>query len=133
VTPPATAASNDPQTSSFMTASPAPQPIDPATLAPEAPDPTLLPDAPAATTPGRVTYAAAPPPGELPGALEVGLPELTVDLHIYADDPAKRAVFINGRRYTQGATIAEGPLLEEITRDGAVLSYRGRRFQLPRM
>ncbi len=48
-------------------------------------------------------------------------------------DPAKRAVFINGRRYTQGAQIAEGPVVEEITREGAVLSYRGRRFVLPRL
>ncbi len=131
--PVAPAASDDPTASDRLTASPAPQPMDPATQAPEAPDPTLLPDPPAAATPGRVTYATAPPPTELPGALDVGLPELTVDLHIYTDDPARRAVFINGRRYTQGATIAEGPLLEEITRDGAVLSYRGRRFQLPRM
>ena len=42
-------------------------------------------------------------------------------------------MFINGRRYTQGAHIAEGPMVEEITDDGAVLSYRGRRFLLPRL
>jgi general secretion pathway protein B len=62
-----------------------------------------------------------------------GLPELSVDLHVFAADPAKRAVFINGRRYTQGATIAEGPVVEEITREGATLSWRGRRFTLPRL
>ncbi len=56
-----------------------------------------------------------------------------MDLHVFAADPAKRAVFINGRRYTQGAQIAEGPVVEEITREGAVLSYRGRRFVLPRL
>jgi len=64
---------------------------------------------------------------------QTGLPPLSVDLHIFADDPAKRAVFINGRRYTQGATIAEGPTVEQITREGAVLGYRGRRFLLPRL
>ena len=62
-----------------------------------------------------------------------GLPALTVDLHIYANEPAKRAIFINGRRYTQGAHTAEGPIVEEITPDGAILSYHGRRFQLPRL
>ena len=56
-----------------------------------------------------------------------------MDLHVFSADPAKRAVFINGRRYTQGAQIAEGPVVEEITRDGAVLTYRGRRFVLPRL
>jgi len=64
---------------------------------------------------------------------QTGLPPLSVDLHIFTEDPAKRAVFINGRRYTQGARIAEGPRVEEITREGAVLSWRGRRFLLPRL
>ena len=98
---------------------------------PPAPDPTLLPEP-------SVTYATAPPSGsppsinELPAQATAGLPELSVDLHIYTDDPAKRAVFINGRRYQRGAVLAEGPTVEEITRDGVVLSYHGQRFQLPR-
>ncbi|MEX2151383.1 MAG: general secretion pathway protein GspB [Steroidobacteraceae bacterium] len=107
---------------------------EPATMAPDAPDPTLLPGAPAATFGGSVTYGNEPPrPFEsLPTELVAGLPELTVDLHIFTDEIAKRAVFINGRRYTQGATLTEGPRVEEITRDGAVLNFRGRRFLLPR-
>ena len=104
---------------------------EPATLPPDAPDPTLVPDAPA-SSPG-VTYSAPPPDNVLAAVAAPGLPELVVDLHIFTDDPSKRAVFINGRRYTQGARIAEGPMVEEITREGAVLSYRGRRFLLPRL
>ena len=105
-----------------------------ATFAPEAPDPTLLPEVPAARNPGSVTYADEAPQARpnLPTDPGAGLPPLAVDLHIYADNAAKRAVFINGRRYTQGATIAEGPVVEEITREGAVLTHRGRRFLLPR-
>lgn len=107
---------------------------DPATLPPEAPDPTLLPDTPVATANAGVTYSDDPAPTTASVvALTAGLPELSVDLHIYADDPAKRAVFINGRRYTQGDSIVEGPRVEEITRDGAVLNYRGQRFLLPRL
>jgi general secretion pathway protein B len=68
-----------------------------------------------------------------PAPATAGLPELSIDLHIYADDPAKRAVFINGRRYQQGAVLAEGPTVEEITREGAILRYRGQRFLLPRL
>ncbi len=105
-----------------------------ATQPPAAPDPTLLPDAPVATPAARVTYSEGPPlPVEPLSSQATGLPELTIDLHVFADDPARRAVFINGRRYLQGATIAEGPVVEEITRDGAVLNYRGRRFMLPRL
>jgi general secretion pathway protein B len=105
----------------------------PATEAPDAPDPTLVPEA--TLDGGRVTYGEPPAPAHDPAAVaaETGLPELAIDLHIFAADPAERAVFINGRRYTQGATIAEGPVVEEITREGAVLSYRGRRFLLPRL
>jgi general secretion pathway protein B len=113
---------------------PAQEPADRATLPPDAPDPTLLPDTPIAAPDAGVTYSEGPPPSAAGlTALTAGLPELTVDLHIFTDDPAKRAVFINGRRYTQGDAIAEGPRVEEITRDGAVLNYRGQRFLLPRM
>ena len=104
---------------------------EPATLPPDAPDPTLLPEAPV-SHPG-VTYSEAPPDAAPAVQAATGLPELTVDLHIFTDDPAKRAVFINGRRYTQGDHIAEGPVVEEITREGAVLTYRGHRFLLPRL
>ncbi len=104
-----------------------------ATEPPDAPDPTLIPDAPL-SDPG-VTYSEPPPEpvANLPTERAGGLPELSVDLHIFADEPSKRAVFINGRRYVQGARILEGPVVEEITRDGAVLSYHGRRFLLPRL
>jgi general secretion pathway protein B len=104
----------------------------PSTLPPDAPDPTLIPEAPA-SHPG-VIYSEAPTTDDAAAvAAATGLPELTVDLHIYSEDPAKRAVFINGRRYVQGDHIAEGPVVEQITRDGALLSYRGRRFLLPRL
>jgi general secretion pathway protein B len=104
----------------------------PATQPPDAPDPTLLPEAPAAAP--SVTYSEAPPADDAVSVeAATGLPELSVDLHIFAEDPAKRAVFINGRRYTKGDRIAEGPVVEDITRDGALLSYRGRRFLLPRL
>lgn len=99
--------------------------------APEAPDPTLLPDAPPGG--GTVSYSAAPPPVEtLPPQATAGLADLSVDLHIYATEPARRAVFINGRRYTEGMALAEGPMVEEITRDGVVINHRGQRFMLPR-
>lgn len=133
--PAAVAAAGPPATANVAAdTAPARPYTDPATLPPEAPDPTLLPDTRVATANAGVTYAEGPPPSAAsPVALNAGLPELTIDLHIFADDPAKRAVFINGRRYTQGDATAEGPRVEEITRDGAVLNYRGQRFLLPRL
>jgi len=103
----------------------------PMAQAPGAPDPTLLPRVGADTGVGPGVTTAGDEFSAVAAA--TGLPELTVDLHIYATDPAKRAIFINGHRYTRGARLVEGPLVEDITPDGALLSYRGRRFLLPRL
>lgn len=134
LTPAMAGAASAPVTNAAEDSAPAPDFSEAATLPPAAPDPTLLPDTPVATASAGVTWSVGPAPTEANvAALTAGLPELTIDLHIFTDDPARRAVFINGRRYTQGDSIVEGPRVEEITRDGAVLNYRGQRFLLPRM
>jgi len=83
-----------------------------------------------------------PPPEEkgevLPTLAEInlsgnrGIPELHLDIHVYAAKPAGRFVFINNNKYKEGGTLAEGPTIERITRDGVVLSYQSLRFFLPR-
>lgn len=60
------------------------------------------------------------------------LPDLHLDVHVFATAPADRFVYINMRKYREGATLAEGPVLERIRRDGVVLNYQGIRFVLPR-
>jgi general secretion pathway protein B len=60
------------------------------------------------------------------------LPELHLDVHVYATKPADRFVYINMRKYHEGNTLQEGPIVERIRRDGVVLNYRGLRFVLPR-
>jgi general secretion pathway protein B len=60
------------------------------------------------------------------------LPELHLDVHVYATKPADRFVYINMRKYREGNTLQEGPVLERIRRDGVVLNYQGLRFLLPR-
>jgi len=60
------------------------------------------------------------------------LPELHLDVHVYATQPAERFVYINMRKYHEGATLAEGPVVERIRRDGVVLDLQGLRFLLPR-
>lgn len=60
------------------------------------------------------------------------LPELHLDVHVYATKPSDRFVYINMRKYKEGNTLQEGPVLEKIRRDGVVLNYRGLRFILPR-
>jgi general secretion pathway protein B len=60
------------------------------------------------------------------------LPELHLDVHVYATKPADRFVYINMRKYREGSTLEEGPVVERIRRDGVVLNYQGLRFLLPR-
>jgi general secretion pathway protein B len=60
------------------------------------------------------------------------LPELHLDVHVFATKAADRFVFINMRKYHEGATLQEGPTLERIRRDGVILNYNGLRFLLPR-
>jgi general secretion pathway protein B len=60
------------------------------------------------------------------------LPELHLDVHVYATRPAERFVYVNMRKYHEGTTLQEGPTVEHIRRDGVVLSYQGLRFILPR-
>ena len=78
--------------------------------------------------------AAAPQAAALPNADEVsargGVAALHLDLHVYAAQPQQRFVFVNSRKYKEGDTLAEGPVVEQITPDGAVLNFRGSRFKL---
>jgi general secretion pathway protein A len=60
------------------------------------------------------------------------LPELHLDVHVYATKPADRFVYINNRKYHEGAKLEEGPTVERIRRDGVVLNDQGIRFLLPR-
>ena len=64
------------------------------------------------------------------GRVSVG--ELHVDIHVFAENRADRFVFINMAKYNEGARLAEGPLVEEITVDGVVLRHDGTTFFLPR-
>jgi general secretion pathway protein B len=60
------------------------------------------------------------------------LPELHLDVHVYATKAGDRFVYINMRKYHEGNSLPEGPLVEHIRRDGVVLNYQGLRFILPR-
>ena len=64
------------------------------------------------------------------GALQ--MTDLHLDIHVYGDAPADRFVFINMVKHRENSRLAEGPTVREITPDGAILSYQGTTFLLPR-
>ncbi len=63
---------------------------------------------------------------------ELALPDLHLDIHVYSEAAAERFVFVNMVKHREGSVLAEGPRVSEITVDGVVLDYQGRRFKLPR-
>jgi hypothetical protein len=69
---------------------------------------------------------------DLPNFSDVGgdLPELRLDLHVYAERPRDRYAMINMHRVREGDALPEGPRVLAITREGVALDYKGQQFML---
>lgn len=135
-----------------VAASPAPAPTSPARplapapsvpasppardLAAEARAPSAPVAAPVATIPNESIASEAPRAvpflRQMPETFRAQLPPLAVNIHVFSDDPAQCVLYINNRQYRPGEQVAPGVRLVAIVEDGAVLSYNGRRFKLPR-
>jgi general secretion pathway protein B len=59
------------------------------------------------------------------------IPEANLSFHSMGETPAKRFVFVNGQRGSEGETLPNGLRIEEIIGDGAILSWNGTRFLVP--
>ena len=105
------------------------------------------PDAPIAAAPARAetapeAVATRPPVTRSANALPtihevraqglVSLPDLHVDIHVFSESAQDRFVFINMNKHKEGSRLPDGPLVEEITPEGVVLSMNGISFLLPR-
>jgi hypothetical protein len=73
---------------------------------------------------GLMTYEEA--------ASKTSLPPLHMDLHVYAPDPTKRFVIVNGNKLGEGQSSPEGVRVDSITTEGAILSHRGVQFEMLR-
>jgi len=60
------------------------------------------------------------------------LPQLRLDLHVFAARPQDRFVMINMHKLHEGESLPEGVRVDSITPEGAVMSYNGQKFLLPR-
>jgi hypothetical protein len=78
------------------------------------------------TESGLVLYQDA---ALVPGA---NLPQLRLDLHVYAARPQDRFALINMHRMHEGDSLQGGVRVESITPEGVVMSHNGSRFLLPR-
>lgn len=105
----------------------------PVTPAPP-PAPVATPVAPAAPPPvvAKPQTASVPLLRDLPADFRASVPPLSLDVHVYAPNPAGRFVLINMKKYHEGEQLAEGPRIDEITEEGVVLSYQGQQFRIAR-
>lgn len=97
-----------------------------------APVPPTAAPAPVAPMPAPEPAATLPGIEALPATARAALPPLKLSMHVYADTPAQRFVILDGQRLGEGASPSSGVVLEEIRRDGLVLSVNGQRLLLAR-
>ncbi len=55
---------------------------------------------------------------------------MSMSIHMFSEIKAERLVFINGKKYVEGDLVEGDYLLESITPEGAVLSYKEERATL---
>ena len=65
---------------------------------------------------------------ELPQKVRDSLPDLRITVLVYAERPEDRFVLLAGKRMVEKDPLADGVVLDEIRRDGAVFTYRNYRF-----
>lgn len=82
--------------------------------------------------PAALEHLDAPPFSALPEEIRARLPQLHVDMHAWAEDPAVRFVLINLHRYREGEQMSEGPVVRQILPDGVLLELDDTLFFLPR-
>jgi general secretion pathway protein B len=85
---------------------------------------------PPSTAP-KTTVPALPVWPQIPSHLLQQLNgSLRLDVHVYSDRPQERFVLVNLQKYHEGEELQEGPLLDEITPEGVILSFRGQQFRV---
>lgn len=98
------------------------------------PRPTTPATTPAITPPADATTVAGDPAplrlSDLAAAERRALPPLQVSMHMWAPTSARRFAIVDGARVNEGDRLGDA-VVDEITRDGVVLAWRGRRVHIP--
>jgi len=77
-----------------------------------------------------VSYEEVVDMNQLPSDLRNELPKISINTHIYSNNPSSRVVNINGIVLREGDNIAKGLTLQEITTSGVIISYKDRLFRI---
>lgn len=116
-------------------AAPAPSPAatEPRPAVPARPVPPAVAaqPAPVAAAPAAAPRTAGPQRlADLAPADRGALPPLRMSMHLWSPAPAERFVILDGQRMAEGDRIGEA-VVDEITAEGAVLAWQGRRLLVP--
>ncbi|WP_297527461.1 general secretion pathway protein GspB [Thiohalobacter sp.] len=87
--------------------------------------------APSGTAP-RQSETEAPAWSELPPEQRGRVTRPRIDVHVHAEDPVRRFVLIDLKRYREGDRLPSGARLERIEADGILLDDNGIRYRVPR-
>ena len=89
---------------------------------------------PAPETPAGARPASAAPERtpdalpELPVSIQQEIPKLPILFHLYSSNPKDRRVGVNDRILREGDSVEPGLVLEQITPEGMIFTYKGYRF-----
>ena len=97
---------------------PMPNPVAAATPAKEKPDNTLKAYKPADIQRTVIDYH------DLPESTKQELPAIIISAHVYSSNPLQRSIVINNNFMEEGEYFIDGLILDEITTDGAIFSYK---------
>ncbi len=96
---------------------------------------TTVPQVESAPLPPQLAATTAsdiPAWRDLDPALRAQLAEPTLDVHVYSNEPERRFILVDLRKYREGDTLSNGAEVYEITHDGAIMDWRGTRFRVTR-
>lgn len=68
---------------------------------------------------------------DMPDAYRAGFPAFRVDVHVHNAEPEHRWIMVNGKKYVEGANLAEGPSVEEITENSVIYRFKNELVTVP--
>ena len=92
-------------------------------------DPPAPPAEPAVITPPPPPAGSLVSLADLDPATRKLLPPLKLSMHLWNETPAMRFVILDGQRLREGDLLGE-LIVERISRDGAVLAWRGGQLRI---
>lgn len=96
-----------------------------------APTPAAPPPAPEPAPGPEVMLMDVPLLLEKPFEFQQSLPSISIDVHVYSDNPSRRFAMINMKKYREKDQIGQDLFLHTITPDGVVIQFRGELVKIP--